>query len=100
MEKRGTRLSLTPAGRFEAAARMVARYADSVVPIDQFISVRPPVGHGEFLAGLVRDRALARWLGYGRACRAPHCSATWRCLRDLRQRSRVKAREAIHQALY
>ena len=44
---------------FREIADLVARCADPMVSLDQFFSLWSRMGHGEFLAGLVRDYSLA-----------------------------------------
>ena len=100
MEKRRARLSRQPAGRLRAAPRMVARRSHPVVSLDQLVPLRPRMGDGKFLAGLVRHRSIVSRLHSRFRRRIDDRCAVRRRLGDLRERSRVLNRATPHQAVH
>src|SRR5436190_18563094 len=99
MENRRARLSRRIAGCLEETAGMVRGRTDPVVSVAQLVSFRTRMGDGEFLAGLVRDRAVARRFRDGFDGCPRNRGAAGGGFGDLRERSRFPPRETIDQAL-
>src|SRR5438067_13898002 len=100
MENRGARLSRRLPGCLEETAGMVRGRTDPVVSVAQLVPFRSRMGDGEFLAGLVRDRAATGRFRDGFDRRPGDRGAAWGGLGDLRERSRFPPRETIDQTLH
>ena len=83
MENEDASIPRRIARSFRETADLVVRCADPVVSLDQFISLWPRMGHGEFLAGLVRDHSAAGRIDSRLAGRVVFRSATRRGFSNL-----------------